>query len=316
MWLRRFSDYYHRALGFLRRKIRDFKSRPARKYENALVKRDWYDLSARSELPLVFIGGCGRSGTTLLREMLNRHPKLFCGPETSMFGLPFWPNNISKMWNLDEQRLITDAQASDNLVHFAEQFYGEQSARAGKDRVADKTPNNIRVIGKLLTWFPNGRFIHIIRDGRDVACSLRNHPKEKIENGKIVPSLINRPISECAQRWLDDTSSGLAYRTHPRYYEIKYEDLVSEPHAVLTELCQFIGEDYQPCMIEPDASQSDNMNVGRLVNNQNSKEKISSRSLGRWRNDLTADEKKDFEDVAGELLIALGYVDSNQWLKE
>jgi len=316
MWMKKLSALYYRALEFLRRKIRDFKRRPVRKYEADLVKRNWYDLSARSELPLVLIGGCGRSGTTLLREMLNRHPKLFCGPETSMFGLPFWPNNISKMWNLDERRLISDAQAADNLVQFAEQFYIEQTARAGKERAADKTPNNIRVIGKLLTWFPKGRFIHIIRDGRDVACSLRNHPKEKIENGKIVPSLINRPIGECAKRWLDDTSSGLAYRAHPRYHEIKYEDLVSDPHSVLKELCQFIGEDFQPCMVDPDASQSDNMDAGRLVNNQNSKEKVSSRSLGRWRKDLTVDEKKDFEDIAGELLITLDYVDSNQWLKD
>jgi protein-tyrosine sulfotransferase len=316
MWVSNLSNFYCRSLGYIRRQIRDFKRRPVRSYERSLIKRNWYDLSARSELPLVLIGGCGRSGTTLLREMLNRHPKLFCGPETSMFGLPFWPNNISKMWNLDERRLSSDAQAADNLVHFAEEFYAEQTARASKTRPADKTPNNIRVIGKLLTWFPNGRFIHLIRDGRDVACSLRNHPKEKIENGKIVPSLINRPISECAQRWLDDTSSGLAYRDHPRYHEIKYEDLVSNPQAVLRELCDFIGEDYQSCMVDPAASQSDNMDAGRLINNQNSTEKISIRSLDRWRNDLSDREKKDFEDVAGELLIALGYVESNGWLKE
>ena len=308
------SGFYRRCLGFLRRQIRDFKRWNIRSYERALIKRNWYDLSARSELPLVLIGGCGRSGTTLLREMLNRHSKLFCGPETSMFGLPFWPKNISKMWNLDEKILNSNAQAAENLVNFAEDFYIEQSSQAGKARPADKTPNNVRVIGKLLTWFPKGRFIHIIRDGRDVACSLRNHPKEKIENGKIVPSLINRPIVECAQRWLNDTSSGLVYRRHPRYHEIKYEDLVTEPEAVLIGLCKFLGEDYQPSMVDPSASQSDNMGVGRLVNNQNSKEKVSSRSLGRWRDDLTENEKKDFDNVAGELLITLGYVDSKGWL--
>ena len=233
-----------------------------------------------------------------------------------MFGLPFWPNNISKMWNLDEKILISNAQAAENLVNFAEDFYIEQSSQAGKARPADKTPNNVRVIGKLLTWFPKGRFIHIIRDGRDVACSLRNHPKEKIENGKIVPSHINRPIAECAQRWLNDTSSGLAYRGHPNYHEIKYEDLVADPETVLRELCEFLDEDYQPSMVDPSASKADNMNAGRLVNNQNSKEKISSRSLGRWRDDLTENERKDFDNVAGELLLTLGYVDSKDWMSE
>jgi protein-tyrosine sulfotransferase len=314
MGVSKLSNFYERSLGFVRRQIREFKRRPARQYENALVKRNWYDLSARSELPIVFIGGCGRSGTTLLREILNRHSKLFCGPETSMFGMPFWPDNISKMWNLDEKTLKSSAQVTDNLVHFAEKFYIGQSSRAGKTRPADKTPNNIRVIGKLLTWFPNARFIHIIRDGRDVSCSLRNHPKEKIDKGKIVPALINRPIAECAQRWLSDTSSGLVYRAHPRYHELKYEDLVTDPETVLRELCEFLDEDYQPSMVDPSASRDDNMNVGRLVNNQNSKEKVSNRSLGRWRSDLTLDEKKDFDNVAGELLIALGYVDSKDWL--
>lgn len=316
MYIRNIVEFYHRLLGFLRRLIRDIKRRPVRKYERSLIKRNWYDLSARSKLPIVLIGGCGRSGTTLLREMLNRHSSLFCGPETSMFGLPFWPNNISKMWNIDETALISSAQHSPNLVDFAESFYIEQSSKAGKSRAADKTPNNIRVIGKLLTWFPEGRFIHIIRDGRDVACSLRNHPKEKIENGKIVPSLINRPITECAQRWLNDTSCGIAYREHPRYHEIRYEDLVSDPEAVLRELCDFLKEEYQPCMVDPSASKEDNMDVGRLVNNQNSKEKISNRSLGRWRTDLSADEKQEFDNVAGELLISLGYVDSKSWLND
>lgn len=310
------TEFFSRVLRFVRRKTKDFKWRRARKYQAKLIKRNWYDLSARSQLPIILIGGCGRSGTTLLREMLNRHPKLFCGPETSMFGLPFWPNNISKMWNLNEQSIISEAQKAEHLIDFAEKFYTEQTTKAGKKRPADKTPNNVRVVGKLLTWFPNGLFIHIIRDGRDVACSLRNHPKEKIENGKIVPSLIDRSISECAQRWLNDTSAGLAYRSHPRYYEVKYEELVSDPQTVLNELCQFIGEAYHSCMVDPNASRSDNMDAGRLVNNHNSNGKISNQSLGRWRNDLTANEKREFVDIAGELLIVLDYVDSNEWLRE
>lgn len=305
-----------RVRAFLKRQVRDFQRRPQRRYQSKLNSRNWYDRSARSDLPMIFIGGCGRSGTTLLREMLNRHSNIFCGPETSMFGLPFLPSNISKMWNIDEASLCSKAEASSNLVQFAERFYMDQTTKANKKRPADKTPNNIRVIGQLLTWFPNGRFIHIVRDGRDVVCSLRNHPKEKIENGRIVPSLINRPITECAQRWLNDTSNGLVYRDHPRYLEIKYEDLVLSPEIILEQVCEFLGEEYQPSMIDPSASRPDNMDAGRLVNNQNSKEKISNRSLGRWSNDLTCEEKRDFDNVAGELLLTLKYVDSKDWLKE
>lgn len=303
----------HRCINFTKRAIRDIKRRPQRKYQRALLDRNWYDLSARSDMPMIFIGGCGRSGTTLLREMLNRHRNIFCGPETSMFGLPFWPNNISKMWNIPEAEIASQASQAENLVDFAGQFYQSQSNAVEKLRAADKTPNNIRVIGKLLTWFPNSHFIHIIRDGRDVACSLRQHPKEKIIDGKIVPTDINRPITDCATRWLNDTSCGLVYRGHPRYQEVRYEDLVASPEASLNKLCEFICEDYQPQMLQPEASVADGMDIGRLVNNKNSKDKISNKRVGRWANNLTPQEKTDFVNVAGELLLSLGYVDDHLW---
>tara|TARA_B110000503_G_C7093676_1_gene390548 strand:- start:452 stop:1399 length:948 start_codon:yes stop_codon:yes gene_type:complete len=302
-----------RCINFGKRQVRDFKRWPKQKYQRTLVDRGWYDLSARSEMPMIFIGGCGRSGTTLLREMLNRHPNIFCGPETSMFGLPFWPDNISKMWNIDEQKIFHQAQQADNLVEFAEQFYLSQSELAAKVRSVDKTPNNIRVIDKILTWFPNSRFIHIVRDGRDVACSLRHHPKQKIVDGNIVPSEINRPISDCATRWLTDTSSGLVYRNHPRYCEVRYEDLVTNSASTLKKVCGFINEVYTDEMLEPNAGQSDDMDVGRLVNNQNSKDKISAKSVGRWSQDMSSEEKRDFNDVAGELLIAMGYAEDHSW---
>ena len=309
------KSFAKRLSSFSKRKVRDLQRRPQRRYQRLLIKRNWYDISVRSQMPMIFMGGCGRSGTTLLREMLNRHPKVFCGPETSMFGLPFWPNNIAKMWNIDESKIKYDAGRAQNLIQYADDFYSHHSAVMGKSRAADKTPNNIRVIGKLLTWFPKGLFIHVIRDGRDVVCSLRNHPKEKIVNGQIVANHISRPISECATRWLNDTSSGLAYRNHPRYYELRYEDLVVEPEATLRLLCEFIGEQFFEQMLDPQTAKGDNMDAGRLVNNHNSKDKISTQSIGRWQNGLGYKDRCDFIDVAGELLISLDYVKDHSWAK-
>ena len=309
------STFADRLSNFGRRKLNSFRGRPQRNYQRALIGRNWYDPSARSDMPMLFIGGCGRSGTTLLREMLNRHPNIFCGPETSMFGLPFWPNNIAKMWNVDEAGIKKDVQQAKNLIQYADNFYSHHTNTVGKTRAADKTPNNVRVISKLLTWFPEGIFIHVIRDCRDVVCSLRNHPKEIIINSKIVPNNINRPISECATRWLNDVSSGLVYRNHPRYYELRYEDLAAKPEATLRSLCDFIGEEYSAEMLNPQASKQDNMNVGRLVNNQNSKEKISTQSIGRWENGLNNKEKYDFIDIAGELLVTLGYTEDHTWAR-
>lgn len=315
MDLNYFASLTPRLRNFATRKIRDFSRRSQRRYQRSLISRDWYDLSARSEMPLIFMGGCGRSGTTLLREMINRHPNIFCGPETSMFGLPFWPNNIAKMWNIDEGTIKYEAERSRNLVQYAENFYSYHSSAMAKPRAADKTPNNVRVVGKLLTWFPKSLFVHVIRDGRDVACSLRNHPKEIIVNGQIVANHINRPISECATRWLNDTSSGLVYRNNPRYYEVRYEDLVTKPEITLRLLCEFIGETFSIQMLDPQSANTDSMDAGRLINNHNSNDKISTVSVGRWQKNLSYLERQDFIDVAGELLLSLGYVKDHSWVK-
>jgi protein-tyrosine sulfotransferase len=282
--------------------------------ERSLQKRGWYDRSARSDAAAVFIGGCGRSGTTLFKQILNRHSRLACGPETSMFGLPFNPENIGPYWDLDVEAVRERAERCRTLVEFAEGFYAEFLRVEGKARWADKTPNNVRARPRLLTWFPRGRFIHVIRDGRDVACSLRHHPRERVERGRIVPVQRNNPIPRCAERWLADTSAGLAFRGHPRCLEVRYEDLVGNAEAVLRRVCEFIGEPFESAMLEP--AGSGRVRTGQTLNNRNADERISASSIGRWRRDLTIEERAQFRDVAGELLLALGYAPDHAWMSE
>ncbi len=283
-----------------------------RRYQHRLSIRNWYDPTARCEDAAIFIGGCGRSGTTLFREVLNRHSQVFCGPETSMFGLPFNPENLIEPWSLNRAETISQVEDACNLIAFAERFYRSQAALNNKARWADKTPNNVRAISKILTWFPNAVFIHLIRDGRDVVCSLRNHPKERIVGGKIQPVVTNRPIVECATRWLDDTMKGLAFNTHPRYYEVRYEDLVGDFEGTIRSVCSVIGVDFESSMLIASGNQ-ENSKPGRLVNNKRATAPISATSVGRWRKDLTSDEMQGFINIAGELLIALGYDSNHDW---
>lgn len=284
-------------------------------YQRDLEKRGWYALSPRSEDDAIFVGGCGRSGTTLFREILNRHSRIACGPETSIFGLPFNVNNQAQAWSLDAAELEALAAGSRDLVGYAERFYRRYLLEPqGKTRWADKTPNNVRVISRLLTWFPRGRFIHLIRDGRDVACSLRNHPKEKVVNGKVVPVNNNHPISKCATRWLKDTATGLAFRGHPRCLEVRYEDLVDHPESEVRRVCAFLGEEFEPAMLDSEKG-AEIKGAGRLVNNANAVEKITGKSVSRWRRDLSPAERQVFVDVAGELLIVAGYVPDHSWAR-
>jgi len=304
-----FQIYMERAKRLLRR-VRRYK---ATRYQRALHDRGWYDLSARSDYPAIFIGGCGRSGTTLLRELLNRHSRIFCGPETSFFGLPFGTRNIANMWGIAVNDLDSEVAKHENLVSFVEWFFDKQMTQAGKLRWADKTPNNVRAVSTILTQFPNARFVHLIRDGRDVACSLRNHPREKIINGKVIANRVNRPISQCAARWLHDTSAGLVYREHPRYIELNYEKLVEDPESSLKKLCDFIGEEFEPRMLDAGRPGGDEYSAGRFVNNPNSGDRIQRGSIGRWKNDLDTKERVEFDNIAGELLYMLHYIDDRKW---
>jgi len=273
----------------------------------------WYDPSPRSEQAGVFIGGCGRSGTTLFKEVLNRHPRLACGPETSLFGLPFSIDNIAVPWGMDRAELLAMQAACPNLLAFADRFADRFLAQEGKERWVEKTPNNVRAIGPILSWYPNARFIHVIRDGRDVACSLRHHPKERIEHGRIIPIETNNPMDRCATRWRDDVCDGLAYRGHPRVMEVRYEDLVRDPGDQFGRVCAFIGETFDESMLRPSANEP--ARPGQNLNNPDASSSITPKAIGRWERDLSGVERRVVDDIAGELLITLGYAPDHAWAR-
>lgn len=297
-----------------------------RLWQRRLTRRGWYRLDARCDDPAVFIGGCGRSGTTLFRELLNRHSRFCCGPETSMFGLPFNPDHIAPYWDLDAAELACRAEASATLVEFAAWFYRDFCRRAGKPRWADKTPNNVRALPKLLTWFPRSTFVHVLRDGRDVACSLRHHPRERVVGGRIVPVKSDNPIGWCAKRWLDDVSRGFAFRSHPRYVEVRYEDLVAEPERELRRVLAHLGEAFEPAMLAPAGGDNNGSArggagpapgaAGRPVNNPDAAAPVRAKHIGRWRYELGFSDRRAVVDAAGELLIAAGYVRDHTWVRD
>lgn len=288
------------------------KLRNAHIADQKLYDAGWYDLSARSKLSPVFIGGCGRSGTTVFKELLNRHSLCACGPETSLYGLPFKLENISVPWDIPLDHLRSMQARSKNLVEFSDMFAMEFLASEGKKVWVEKTPNNVRAIEKILTWYTSGKFIHLIRDGRDVMCSLRNHPKERVKNGKIVPVKTINPISKCAYRWLNDTMRGLAFKGHPRCIEIRYEELIASPEVELAKICDFIGIEFEISMLQAQGDQASRS--GQNMNNHNASQMISAKSIGRWKADLTHHERIEFANIAGELLISLGYAKDASWI--
>lgn len=174
----------------------------------------------------------------------------------------------------------------------------EASARKhGKSRWGDKTPHYVRHIEWLSRAYPEAQFIHMIRDGRDVARS-------RVEAG------FTSSMRRSAQHWKEEVETGReAGRSLPstRYRELFYEDLVHDPRPTLQEVCEWVDLEFTEHMLhfdqEGDASVPDeHAHLHENVNNS-----IDPSRAQAWTRSLASRDVADVEDVAGDLLEDLGY---------
>jgi hypothetical protein len=262
----------------------------------------------------IVLGGCGRSGTTLLRMMLDSHRRICCGPESSLFRRRAvdvdW---LADRFGFDRDEVGAILDAARSRPAFIEAFAGLCMQKAGKARWAEKTPRNIGRIGEVFRCFPAARFVHVLRDGRDVACSLRTHPRHKVVDGRLVPTGIRRPIAGCARRWVRDIEGSRRWWGDPRFHTVRYEDLVLDPRPVLERLMAFLGEDWDEGMLAHASADSPFRDATRFAQNPEALGAVNATSIGRWHRDLDARDRRIFKRVAGSLLVELGYAQDDAW---
>jgi protein-tyrosine sulfotransferase len=270
--------------------------------------------AAPSSFAPIVLGGCGRSGTTLLRMMLDSHRSICCGPESSLFRR----RAIDPRWladrfgfSHDEVRAIYDTAAS--RPAFIEAFAALCMQKAGKVRWAEKTPRNIGRIADIFRCFPEARFVHVLRDGRDVACSLRTHPRHKVVDGKLVPTGIRKPIEGCARRWVRDVEGSRRWWADSRFLTVRYEDLVLDPRPALGQVMTLIGEAWDDAMLAHAAADSPFRDATRFAQNPEALGAVSTASLSRWQRDLDERDRRIFKRIAGPLLVELGYAAGDGW---
>jgi len=264
----------------------------------------------------IVMGGAPRSGTTVLRRLFDRHPEVCSGAETKLF-VPAAYNLewLAQSYQIALAELTAMRDGSASQAAFIDAFAARVQADAGKARWAEKTPQNIRHLEWVTARFPQAAIIHIIRDGRDVVCSMRGHPDWRWVDGEWQKVLVPRSVESYAQRWLADTTAGLAWREDPRYVEVRYEDLVADPTGVLRSICDGIGVGIdaewlaQVGRAEAAATPDD---VAATPDDGQTKRPdyegaVSAISVGRWRADLSADEQAEVERLCGPQLRELGY---------
>ena len=266
-------------------------------------RRRWRLLEAvrpdfKCDAPIIVIGGCGSSGTTLLRRMLDRHPEIDCGPESTVLLDRLMPvEELAGRFGLPAGEVEDWQRHAGSQAEFVARFLAARLAQNGKRIWADKTPENIGRFDFVLRHFPSARLVHVIRDGRDVAASLRRQPWMKLRD-RSGPAALAR----CGAYWAERVAAGSRLRGHPRYVEIRYEDLVRRPEATLRGLLEFLGLDWSDRLLRAETAAA-----------EAAAGPIFASSIGRWRHELSPAEAAALKPVCGPLLRELGYENDPGW---
>lgn len=272
-----------------------------------------------------FIIGVPRSGTTLLRLMLDSHSLLCIPPETQFLSA------IMKIENPSVEQTIhaishcarwTDFGMTEEVlrephpesaVDAVRRFYDTYSAKRGKNQWGDKTPQYGRIMHRIKVLLPDTYFIHLIRDGRDAYVSWRQTrwpTPSSVESGAKMWSSYIREVRQQVAAVRD-------------YCELRYEDLVTQPEECLRRVCYSIRLSFESSMLSYFRHAKERMqelrsfrtkdgNVvdreTRLSWHQRLSEPPNAISVGRWRSQLSSTDRSTYEKVAGHLLEELGYM--------
>lgn len=280
-------------------------------------------MSSSGPAPVALVMGCGRSGTTLLEAMLDSHPDIAMVLHTRF--LVDIVKNQSKYQvgdQLDLDLLAADLDAHErfrrwNLPHgvvgrlFARRRPGSladalrlllssYAASGGKRRYGTKINSLAHHVPALAQLLPETRFVHLIRDGRDVALSYLD-----VDWG---PST----CEEAAVKWrgrVESAREGGRSLPSGRYREVRYERLVEHPEGELRSVCEFLSVSYDPAMLRYHEGDL----LSRLGDDRWHRGlRQPPKPMRDWRTQMPATAVDQFEAVAGDLLASLGYECSTQ----
>lgn len=269
----------------------------------------------------VFVGACPRSGTTLLRTMLNTHPDLAV-PRETRYLVSIWENrgrwtNLSERkrrtrlakviygseWTLADRLRTTQEVAVErfaaapptlgSLLGTTLALYAEAT---GKKRWGDKRPMYARYLDAIFGMFPDTQFVNVVRDPRASVASMR---KLGWFNGEIAPAV---------ELWERSVQAVVPWRevlAADQYLDIRYEDLVHDPDALLYRITEFLGlaTDSVPQMLRYYERNDETAEKYHWRLNQ----PVTTDTLRAWESVLDPDEVALIEWVSGERMDALGY---------
>lgn len=267
----------------------------------------------------IFIFGCSRSGTSLFSRIISAHPRIGIPFESHLYNT-FYPwlkyyGDLSVTKH--RERLVDDILSTEVIRDWTPppdrqqvlsmidrpDFHGIVNGvmRAwviaqGKPRWGEKTPPHAYFWREILGGFPNLQVLHIVRDGRDVALSWRQ--------ARFGP----KHMYQLAKGWvnyLETVETLKEALPNGAFLELHYEDLVATPDTVMQAVCNFLGEDYTPELLN--FHQDSSPYPTDSQNEQNLHRPTLPNNAGKWRMEMAANELRIFEAVAGPTLERYGY---------
>jgi hypothetical protein len=271
----------------------------------------------------IFVVGAPRSGTTLVAAMLAGHSRIMCGPETQFFNKldseqlaeavddPRWPRaatsaicslslarqSVVKLFGLSRRAVrgyLRDRPPSVKVM--LESLTQNHAARNGKPRWAEKTPDHILYVREIRREWPDAVIIRIARDPRDVAVSMRQ-----------LLWTSNYSILDNANIWADWHEQAMPFFAHDsRSHTLRFEDLVTTPEVELRKLCDAIGEEYEPQML-------DTARTGRSVASKREpwkasvSEPIDASRAFNWRHEVSSVDAEAIAARCEQAMKEFGY---------
>jgi hypothetical protein len=297
------------------------------------------DSSADPTPTAIFVVGAPRSGTTYLQNLLGAHPRVVTSQETDVFGhyvvplrdrwreqLPEEPDEWARSRHRGLPAVLTEAEFDGLVAGFVARVHeATAELKPGADVVVDKTPQNGFLGEYILRYVPQARFIHIVRDGRDVVTSLlrasRGWGQEWAPGGAL----------RAASQWRLNVEAcrGLAHQTDA-YLELRYEDLVSEAgpqllhralvfcglEATLEEAAAIHASfDFERGGTSRSSLKWGGEVIRRLAAPPPEPKGFSGEGgVGAWTTELELPDRVAVRWKAGDLLTQLGYASSRAWV--
>ena len=293
-----------------------------------------------SDPNFLFIIGNPRSGTSLLRIMMTSHPNVTIPPESgfvqwwydkyknwdesnatdrkkikeyltdlrSSKKIETWTLNFNELYSLIKRKKPANYSELSKLVYiqYSKQKYNSEPP----EFIGDKNNYYLHHLPLLDEIFPKAKYLHIVRDGRDVACSYKK--TQTLNTSSEYRPNLPTDISEIAEEWTKNNKKILEFFSSfkkDRSYLLKFENLIKHTKEELKEICKFLNLDFSPRMLEYyKMNRKENLEPEETLDwKKKTLDPPDPSVLKKYRQELNESEIKEFEKIANNLLRELGY---------